>query len=104
MKDSNAIEGLQKAIDAAPANRRVLAVIAVVLLAGLAGCVGGGAEDVERPEEDVEYESVEVHTDTTRFIDREAGVVCYKYGSPSYDEAGISCLPIDQTDLEGSDL
>lgn len=84
--------------------RKTIALIALVALAGLAGCLGGGAEDVETPEEDVEYESVEVHTDTTRFIDREAGVVCYKYGSPSYDEAGISCLPIDQTDLEGSYL
>lgn len=81
--------------------RKTLAFIGIVLLAGLAGCLSGGEESVERPEEDVEYESVEVHTDTTRFIDREAGVVCYKYGSPGWDEAGISCLPIDDTNLGG---
>jgi len=81
-------------------NKKALLLIAVALLAALAGCsADGGESEVENSDEDVEYESVEVHTDTNRFVDEEAGVVCYKYGEPRWDEAGISCIPINQTDL-----
>jgi hypothetical protein len=37
--------------------------------------------------------------DIYRYIDREAGVVCYKYDSAKYQQGGLSCLPLDQTRL-----
>lgn len=33
-----------------------------------------------------------------RFIDDDAGVVCYTYRN-TYDSAGISCLPLSETKL-----
>lgn len=78
--------------------RTTIAVIAVVLLAGLAGCVGGSGEqtpDSGPSDEDVqEGGSFE---DVDRFIDREAGVVCYKFSG--FEKGGLSCVPIEQTNF-----
>jgi hypothetical protein len=36
----------------------------------------------------------------TRFVDAEAGVVCWVFSPGQGGGGGISCLPIDQTKLE----
>ena len=44
-----------------------------------------------------EPERIAVGSDITRFIDEEAGVVCWIY--TGYNKGGISCLPIKDTAL-----
>lgn len=39
-----------------------------------------------------------VTTRVERFIDKEAGAVCWVY-RPAWEAGGISCLPLDQTNL-----
>jgi len=80
--------------------RTTIAVIAVVLLAGLAGCVGG--EDPNNSGE--ERNGTVIDGEVTRFVDTEAGVVCYKYEDDSWEQGGISCVPLEQTDLDGGEL
>ena len=95
--------------------RITLAVLALVLLAGLAGCVGGdGTGSSETTDTSVESETEvfgeviksndggEVH----RFVDREAGTVCYIFdkegaiGSGAGWQSGMSCVPIENTTLK----
>lgn len=92
--------------------RTTIALIAVVLLAGLAGCVGGdNSPDKEQNTEattngTIVYDGVETSDEVTRFVEAEAGVVCYYFAYPAIEagQGGISCLPINDTALEGSDL
>lgn len=95
--------------------RITLAVFALVLLAGLAGCLSGGdtgssqATDTSVETETEVFGEIiksndggEVH----RFVDREAGTVCYIFdeegaiGSGAGWQSGISCVPIEHTTLE----
>jgi ABC-type Zn uptake system ZnuABC Zn-binding protein ZnuA len=85
--------------------RKLLAILAIGALLALAGC----AEDTQPNETDssattngtVVYEDVPVSDDVTRFIDKEAGTVCYVYsGGGGYDgQGGLSCMPIEDTEL-----
>lgn len=94
--------------------RTTIAVIAVVLLAGLAGCTGSGPSDADPSAQDTEstnagtivYENPPEGEGVIRFVDREAGVVCYVFArGDGYDgQGGLSCVPLNDTALEGSDL
>ena len=93
--------------------RKTLALVALVALAGLAGCLGGGEESPEQqtetPTEDGEVfgeviesnDGGEVH----RFVDEEAGTVCYIFdeegamGSGAGWQSGMTCVPIEQTNF-----
>lgn len=87
--------------------RRVAAIAFVVALVALAGCMGGGdAPNAERNTNasttgTAVYDDVTTSNDVVRFVDREAGVVCYYYAHPdSYaGQGGLSCVPMNQTDL-----
>ena len=63
-------------------------VVLVVMILILTSCVPEGVT-VEQP--DI------IKSNVTRFIDEEAGVVCWEYDG--YRSGGISCLPIDETKL-----
>lgn len=107
-------DGLQRIVS----NRRSLAVIALAILAGLAGCVGGdsGPEPSENTNASTQGEIIlsesghytSGDSTVTRFVDREAGVVCYKYDDKMGGEyghaGGLSCLPIEQTDLDQTSI
>lgn len=72
---------------------RKLVLIALVLLAG---CLGGGT-----PSDEAQREDVSDHVE--RFVDNDAGVVCWIYSdgsvAPEGQAGGISCIPLEQTDL-----
>ena len=113
MKDSNVI-------DAVSANRRVLALIALVALAGLAGCLSGGEESPEQEtqspepaeEADVFGEVIQSNDggEVHRFVDEEAGTVCYIFdeegaiGSGAGWQSGMTCVPIEQTNFAEEDI
>ena len=88
--------------------RTTLAVIAVVLLAGLAGCIGGGDSGPEPSENtdastqgEIVYENPPEGDGVIRFVDSEAGVVCYVFArGDGYDgQGGLSCVPIEDTNF-----
>lgn len=83
MDDSNAIKGS-------------LAVIALVLLAGLSGCLAGGDQGSAQGEAEQSAQG-NVDDEVDRFVDEEAGVVCYKYHG--FEKGGLSCVPIEETNL-----
>lgn len=68
----------------------VLAIIALILSPG----ASGDAQPADNGS--VETPPVSEHGGIDRYVDEEAGVVCYGY----YNN-GISCLPINQTRLGG---
>ena len=41
-----------------------------------------------------------VNNNIVRIIDEEAGVVCWIYSHSKLREGGISCLPLDETNLQ----
>jgi len=96
--------------------KRTLALIVVVVLAGLAGCSGvntdGTADATATPTPEPQEpqnvtqiaESDDAFVDDYgihRFVDDEAGVVCYTYkdGEGAGQGSGLSCMPLNQTDL-----
>lgn len=88
--------------------RTTIAIVAVVLLAGLAGCTGSSGEEptsTPAPAETGEETTLEGQEDVTRFVDAEAGVVCYKFDAEGASasgagwNSGISCVPLNQTEL-----
>jgi len=81
--------------------RKTIALIAVVLLAGLAGCVGGD-ETTDSGPKDEKVQDDGRFDDVDRFIDREAGVVCYKF--TGFEKGGLSCVPIEQTNFAEEDI
>lgn len=95
--------------------RTTLAIFALVLLALLAGCTSGNSTTQVNNNTDVSTQGEIIFEESghyengdstvTRFVDREAGVVCYKYDDKMDGEyghaGGLSCMPIENTDLEG---
>jgi len=87
--------------------RKTLALIVVVLLAGLAGCSTEAGDSTEQEAETAASLDGEVvaggdnYNDGTlrRYVDEEAGVVCYEKSMPS--GTGIDCMPLEQTGLDG---
>jgi len=87
--------------------RKTIALIAVVLLAGLAGCSTEGGDSTGQEVETPASSEGEVvagednYKDGTfrRYVDEEAGVVCYEKSMPS--GTGIDCMPLEQTGLVG---
>jgi hypothetical protein len=84
--------------------RIAIALIGVALLAGLAGCAGEPHPTTDKSpsvtgDGTVVYENGD--EDVVRFVDREAGTVCYYFSSVDVDagQGGLSCVPIDQTAL-----
>ncbi|UBF19628.1 hypothetical protein HRTV-10_gp44 [Halorubrum tailed virus 10] len=79
--------------------RKILLALAVVSTIALAGCVAEQPE--ESPIKADASDATEVYEDNQksvdRFIDREAGVVCY--ASVAYDGGGLSCVPISETNF-----
>lgn len=79
--------------------KRKLLMVAVVLLAALSGCTGDGAEESDSST----VETTEsIPDDVTRFVDEEAGVVCYQFHAAPGSRAssgGIACVPITETKL-----
>lgn len=84
-------------------NQRIVLAAVLVLVMGLvSGCAGTG----EPPNNEDSADAVDVvnsngykkfdipNSDVLRFVDEEAGVVCYKLYSN-----GIDCLPLNETDL-----
>lgn len=65
----------------------------------LSGCGGVSFQRVEREQGIVAVvDSSDMPYGVSRFIDEEAGVVCWTV--KSYHERGISCLPISETNLK----
>ena len=60
----------------------------------LAGC---GLEGTA--EEGTVSGSIYLSSSVSRFMDTEAGVVCWVYRDVMYNTGGLSCLPIGQTKL-----
>lgn len=94
--------------------KRTLALLSVVVLIGLAGCVGvntdgtAAAADTPEPHEPQNVTKIADETDgfvddygIHRFVDEEAGVVCYTYkdGEGAGQGSGLSCMPLNETDL-----
>jgi hypothetical protein len=87
--------------------RKLWILIGVVVLVSLAGCLSAENPSAEADttetttEGSVVYEDVPSDGDVIRFIDEEAGTICYIYSKTGgYNgEAGISCMPIEDTDL-----
>lgn len=48
-------------------------------------------------EDQIETSQINPYTNIERYVDEEAGVVCWLYAGY---QGGLSCLPIDQTDLK----
>ena len=75
-------------------NRMVMVVIAVFIIGvfALSACA-----DI-----DTGSGSVHITNDIERFIDREAGVVCWVFEDTVYEggAGGLSCLPLDVTKLK----
>lgn len=65
--------------------KRVILVLALALVL-IVGCAPAMPDDVELVSNNIPIR---------RYVDEEAGVVCWMYYSN-----GISCLPVDQTKLE----
>ena len=99
--------------------RKTLALIVVVLLAGLAGCLSGGEESPEQETQTPEPEESEVFGEVIqsnddgevhRFVDEEAGTVCYIFdkegaiGSGAGWQSGMTCVPIEQTNFAEEDI
>lgn len=87
--------------------KKSLLLVAVVLLAGLAGC--GTTEDSTQSNSvgnnSMTQVTGEVPSDGThRFIDEEAGTVCYIHNDDlgSGGAGGMSCLPLNETSLTES--
>lgn len=86
--------------------RKHLILLAVIGLAALAGCL---QDDGTPPEQNTEastngvvvHESLETGEGVVRFVDEEAGVVCYGFAqNTGYDgQGGLSCLPLNETSL-----
>lgn len=81
--------------------RRIGVTLLLITLTASAGCTGTPTDPA--PEVDTtaqtgstEFQLGQGHT-VERFIDREAGVVCYV--ARRSDPGGIDCLPIEQTQL-----
>jgi len=50
------------------------------------------------PKEQLKTESInDIRYNITRYVDDEAGVVCWVYGN--YEKGGLSCLPLSQTSI-----
>jgi hypothetical protein len=62
----------------------------VVMAVLLVSCAGGGGSEGIR-----EIPEVTVRNEVNRFIDKEAGVVCW-----THFQYGISCLPLSETKLD----
>ncbi|QIR31212.1 hypothetical protein M1M18_gp088 [Halorubrum virus Serpecor1] len=79
--------------------RKILLILAVVSTITLAGCVAEQPE--ESPIKANASDATEVYEDNQksvdRFIDREAGVVCY--ASVAYEGGGLSCVPMNDTNF-----
>ncbi|AGM11553.1 hypothetical protein M199_gp113 [Halogranum tailed virus 1] len=88
--------------------RKVFAICLVAGMLLLAGCTGGGSTPEPSDSSDVTdsgsivYDGVQTSNDVVRFVDHEAGVVCYYFAHPDgyAGQGGISCVPLNQTNLE----
>jgi hypothetical protein len=84
--------------------RRALLIGLVGLLALTAGC-SGSSTDAQPTESTDTPAEVEAGDGIERFVDEEAGVVCYvsdKEGATASGagwKSGISCVPLNETDL-----
>lgn len=82
-----------------------LTIIAVVLLVGLAGCTGGGTDATDNSDVTgdgaIVFDDVGTGDNVIRFIDREAGTVCYYFAHPDgyAGQGGLSCMPIENTNF-----
>ncbi|AAL54983.1 hypothetical protein HfxHF1_420 [Halophage HF1] len=79
--------------------KRILLTLAVVSTIALAGCTA--EQPAESPVKSNASDATEVYEDNQksvdRFIDREAGVVCY--ASVAYEGGGFSCVPMNDTNF-----
>jgi hypothetical protein len=71
-----------------------LIVVMVVLFLVLAACAGNTVDNDAREV----YSGAAVYNGVGRFVDDEAGVVCWVYDR--YKSGGISCLPLRDTLLD----
>lgn len=72
--------------------RKLILLIAVAALIGLAGC--SGADTTASAQED--------STIHKKWADSQAGVVCYIYEHSGYAGGSIECLPMDDTENDSS--
>lgn len=75
------------------------ALLAGAASAGAVALAGCSASDTQPEPTEVEG----VPADVERFVDRDAGVVCWTFNDhDAYAGAGgLSCLPLEETDLAG---
>lgn len=73
--------------------KKVLLFVLVALLVGLTGCISEGMNGNE-----YQNEPKTVHDNVIRFVDEEAGVVCYLYRGPQ--QGGLSCIPFSEVNRE----
>lgn len=100
-------------------NRRTfIATVGAAGATGLAGCLGGSDDTSDdqqytTTERDAVFDEVAEADDggtIERFIDEDAGVVCYRLrregavGSGAGWESGLSCVPLNETDLDTGDF
>lgn len=93
--------------------RLVLAFLAVALLTAMTGCIGAPQADPSNNSDatagdgEIVYDKEVPHDEgVVRFVDGEAGVVCYAFSQHGgYDgQGGLSCVPLSETNLtEGED-
>ena len=81
----------------------------MVATGSIAGCLGGGQEQKQDNSDSssegvVVYKDVPDSGDVVRFVDREAGTVCYYFSKDGgYDgQGGLSCVPIEDTNFSDS--
>ena len=71
----------------------VLLIAVLVVLVSYGGPKQDGST-LDSADYQVDFSHVSAYLEVTRYIDREAGVVCY-----SVNKGGIDCLPIAETEL-----
>lgn len=87
-------------------NRKAIALIAVILLALFAGCSSAASDDAQTTDTPEPSEEQETRDKITRVVYPDDGVVCYvmdeegAMASGAGWESGISCLPLNQTNVE----